>query len=198
MKKLPHEILVLIFENLHLSFKLECMLVCHEWANVLRSTCLYHSIVISETGIFNRFVQFLEKQAHIREQVKELVLLGVLNIGMHEIQFDRLFFNLRSLHFGPGIYITQLGYAKNRSVLLNQWSDQIQTVKLYNCSILIYTLFASSVFPSLTTLSTNGWYFRIGFIKHLAAASSLENITVIDLEVSTSLLENMHSAVSAL
>jgi hypothetical protein len=198
MKKLPREILVLIFENLHLSFKLECMLVCHEWANVLRSTCLYDTIVISKTSIFVRFVQYLEEQAHIREQVKELVLLGSLNIGMHEIQFDRLFFNLRSLHFGPGIYITDLGNPQNRSMSLKHCSNQIQTVKLYNNSLFMYALFTSSVFPSLTTLSTNGWYFGIGFIKHLAAAPNLENITVIDLEVSTSLLENLHATVPAL
>jgi hypothetical protein len=195
MKKLPYEILVLIFENLHLSFKLECMLVCREWANVLRSTYLYHSIVISKIGIFNRFVRMLENQAHIREQVKELVLLGVFNFSMHEIQFDRLFINLRSIHFGRGINITTLGYVRNRSVLLNQWSNQIQTVKLHNSSGFMYTLLTSSVCPSLISLSIDEMYFRVGPIKLLAAAPNLENLTIFNLHVHTRLLEQVHAAV---
>jgi hypothetical protein len=195
MKNLPHEILVLIFESLHISFKLECMLVCREWANVLRSTYLYHSIVISKIGIFNRFVWMLEDQAHIREQVKELVLLGVFNFSMHEIQFDRLFINLRSIHFGRGINITTLGYARNRSELLNQWSNQIQTVKLHNCSGFMYKLLTSSVCPSLTTLSIDEMYFRVGSIKLLAATPNLESLTVFNLQVHTRLLEEVHAAV---
>jgi hypothetical protein len=59
----------------------------------------------------------------------------------------------------------------------------------------MYTLFTTSVFPSLTTLSINAWYFNIDFTKHLSAAPNLESITVFNLHVHTRLLEQVHAAV---
>jgi hypothetical protein len=84
MENLPLETLTIIFKNLHISAKQECILVCHYWENALRSTCLYDSIVIGRIGIFSRFVRMLEEQAHIMEQVKELVLLGEFDFRMDE------------------------------------------------------------------------------------------------------------------
>jgi hypothetical protein len=198
MKNLPHEILVLIFESLHLYFKLECMLVCREWANVLRSTCLYNSIIISKIGIFNRFVRILEEQAHIREQVKELVIMGDLHFDMDGSQLDRLLFNLHSTYFGSWINITDLGYAQNRSLSLKHWGDQIQTVKIHSHFSFMYILLTSSVCPKLTVLSLNGRYLQMDFFERLTNAPNLKNLTVFNLRVSTHLLEKVHAAVPAL
>jgi hypothetical protein len=170
------------------------MLVCHEWANVLRSTCLYDTIAISKTSIFVRFVQFLEEQP----QVKELVLLGALHFNMDETQFDRLFFNVRSTYFGSGIIITGLGYAQNRSPSLKHWGDQIKTVQINHHSRFMYTILTSSVCPNLTTLSLNGRFLQTFFFERLTNAPNLENPTVFSLRVFTRLLEKVHAAVPAL
>jgi hypothetical protein len=174
------------------------MLVCRKWANVLRSTCLYHSIVISETGIFNRFVRILEEQAHISEQVKELVLLGKFQFSMNKILFDRLFYNLRSTYFGCGIYIREAGYVQNWSVSLKHWCDQIQTVKLHNSSVFMNNLLIASVCPNLTALSIDEMYFGAGPIELLVAAPNLQSLTVFKLQLRTHLLEQVHVALPAL
>jgi hypothetical protein len=200
MKKLPHEILVLIFENLHLSFKLECMLVSREWEKILRSTCLYDSIVISKTEVFNRFVQILEEQSHVREQVKELVLLGGVTSNMNEVQFYKLFFNLRSIYLGCGVKMRRLGHAQNngRSVLLNQWSDQMQRVKVFKGSRFVYTLLTQSVCSNLTTLSIGRSHFNEDFIKRLTNALNLKKLTMIECQVSKSHAERIHAALPTL
>ncbi|KAI8890284.1 hypothetical protein K501DRAFT_312098 [Backusella circina FSU 941] len=55
MNNLPTEILVDIFQYLHLKQKLECMLVCNTWANVLRDGYLFETIELSNASSYQSF-----------------------------------------------------------------------------------------------------------------------------------------------
>jgi hypothetical protein len=59
MNNLPNEVLIPIFKYLHLQQKLECMLICHKFAQILSVGYLFETINIGRKG-YNRSI--LEKR----------------------------------------------------------------------------------------------------------------------------------------
>jgi radical SAM superfamily enzyme with C-terminal helix-hairpin-helix motif len=84
MEKIPAETLELKFKELTLQNKFECILVCRQWADILWSRCLLHTVNILSIRAFDSFIVHMERDRSKSSQVERLIFRDCI---LHD--FDR-------------------------------------------------------------------------------------------------------------
>jgi hypothetical protein len=83
MERLPNELLVKVFVLLDQQEKVECMLVCHDFARLIQASCLFNTIQLSE---MSNFVNLIARSSRSQgAQVECLILNFYLEGDLHYI-----------------------------------------------------------------------------------------------------------------
>lgn len=97
MDKLPDEILHKIFTQTTMMQKQECMLVCGRWASLIRTRCLFRTVQIRNSPLYERFIDLIERIPSYGRQVEYLVLFKCLKDTFDRRKLLRLFPNLKEI-----------------------------------------------------------------------------------------------------
>lgn len=99
MDKLPYETLLLIFSKLGLKSKLQCILVCKEWCDIIKTTSLYKSLhLYSSKNSEKTFTLFDKEGSETLGKQLEVLRIAYADVDVdYLLSLPRLFSNLKSL-----------------------------------------------------------------------------------------------------
>jgi hypothetical protein len=199
MNELPNELLDNIFSRLELSSKLESMLVCSQWSQVIREGSLLHTVSISNVDMLNDFLKLLQSEPSRGSQVKYLLLNRCFDYFFDRIVSFSLFPNLQFFYLDVEHY---LFYSDDRMLDLppkhiSPLRNQI--VHIADCvnSNFVWDLLESGVCSRLTTLELNLKFHNEspgdGFLFLLSNAPTLKNLELQCFRMTIESFEKMHS-----
>ncbi|KAI8882560.1 hypothetical protein K501DRAFT_273506 [Backusella circina FSU 941] len=198
MDQLPGELLSSIFVNLHFCEKQECMLVCHQWADVIRSEVLYDTIHINEEYTIGRLGQFLDSHPSRKAQIKNMVVHSPVSQWGCLDYFSNYFPKLRSLY----IYscssdtIIESNPKENDQRQMNRmtWVSKIEVLEQYHCLHPNQCILSLGMYNALEKLVIhNGGSISIMNMDILANAPNIISLTLGRIEISINDLEKILS-----
>lgn len=97
MEKLSTEVLIPIFSQLDINNKLECILVCKKWHNIITRNTLYKQLKFKNIVTFNRAINLFNKKQEFGQLV-EVLLIEKFELDIFSILFmPTKFPNLKTL-----------------------------------------------------------------------------------------------------
>ncbi|KAI8885441.1 hypothetical protein K501DRAFT_270708 [Backusella circina FSU 941] len=197
MNKLPTETLLNIFVNLHFCEKQECMLVCHQWADIIRSTVLLDTVHINNKYTFAKLRRYLDAQASKKAQIKNLVIHSPLNRQEALNYFQKYFPRIRSLYIRDYTFHRlnrrNINQDNNKQSDFMSWIAKIEVFEQYNCSNLSQCFLTLGKFSALKKLVIDMSNFTGTLnINVLANAPNITNFTLRRCIIWTRDLEVIH------
>jgi hypothetical protein len=155
MNNLPFEILNQIFVLLHSQHKVECMTVCREWCHVIESSCLFHTIRVSDVTQLNRLIERVQREPTQGSKVERLILDLEPSEDFMMERMPILFPNIRV--FIAFNILEDSGYGSFSEIAASHpWHKHIQHIAEYSSGINIPQLLTSVMCHRLTKLSIFG------------------------------------------
>jgi hypothetical protein len=159
MDKFPVEILNHIFNHLHQTEKVECMLVCRHWASSIRISCLFNTVTIiskkydSDAAIarFNSLTKSLGQNQLLCNQVQHLLVRDCFDFDFDGSSLGSQFPHLRFL-FLCNTYIGQDGFTVTQLKQFKSWQDHLQQIIEHETALLTFSLLDAGVFNCLKTI----------------------------------------------
>ncbi|KAI8882219.1 hypothetical protein K501DRAFT_316166 [Backusella circina FSU 941] len=149
MKRLPLEVLREIFLFLHQNDKLECMLVCRQWKEILEHSALYHTFCIFSQASLKWLTEKIQGRPDIANKIMQLVICS-----------DYVKVNLSTLlPLLPSIKSLFCSSADFNNLIINKtvqqypWSKCIKRIDDLAIHSVTYHLLSSNTCPNLTTLN---------------------------------------------
>ncbi|KAI8882313.1 hypothetical protein K501DRAFT_273824 [Backusella circina FSU 941] len=102
MDRLPTEILHSVFIQLPLRQRLECTLVCRYWSDLLRKRSLFHTVVMEEEDICDRFLEMIQRFPARAYQVEILRLDNSLDTMFDNRKICNIFPKARVIEITSG------------------------------------------------------------------------------------------------
>jgi hypothetical protein len=163
MDRVPAEILDRIFIQLHLEQKIECMLVCRKWRQVIRTLDLLHTIVLpsndfySNDGLrrFSSLVSAVQTCPSDGVQVERLVLDRCLNEKLDAMLLPTCFPRLRFLCLNQARMPSALDL---KSGGFEPWQSSLETIVDISSTLFVPCMLTTGIFSRLTSISLFQYY----------------------------------------
>lgn len=185
MKPLPIEVLREIFLCLHQNDKLECMLVCHYWKEIIEHSILYHTFCIFSPASQKWLTKKIQEKPDIANKIKQLVVCS-----------EYVKVNLSTLlPFLPSIKALFCSSADFNNLIIDKavkypWSKCIKRIDDLAIYSVTYHLLLSNTCPNLTTLNITDYSQNI--IPLLKNAPALTRLSLGCGMISLKNLEIIH------
>ncbi|KAI8877690.1 hypothetical protein K501DRAFT_278202 [Backusella circina FSU 941] len=212
MKRLSVEVISIIFKYLHLKQKLECMLVCKRWANILRSGLDIETVIIVNRK--NVFISLMEKIKVLDDYGRHCRRLMINEPIPHIFDYEAL-----ARHFPNLTYLVLNGDDQTESSHLQQkslikaeqrqqqqqkpWRIHLKVAKIlkYNWRFLYFL--DAGVFHSLETLVLSpcnefSYQFMTSIFGKLKNAPNIKTLSIERLHVDVCDLEELHKSLPKL
>ncbi|KAI8876886.1 hypothetical protein K501DRAFT_337806 [Backusella circina FSU 941] len=163
MDRFPAEVLNHIFIQLHLEQKIECMLVCHKWAHLIRTLDLLHTVILPSTNFysnaallrFSSLVATVQQNPSYGVQVERLILDRCLNEKFDTTLLPTLFPRLRFLCLNQARMPSALDL---RNGEFESWQNNLETVVDVSSTLFVPCMLTTGVFRHLTAISLFQYY----------------------------------------
>jgi hypothetical protein len=195
MKNLPLEVLKNIFALCHQEDRVECMTVCHEWARIVETFCLFHTVILRSEHILEQLIGKFEETPEFGTQVEYLVI--EINYG-DSYQLEELLPllpNLRYLYVCP--WNTILSDSQSQ---VQQWTHRIRQLEIHNNAIWINELLSANNFHRLKRLYLDDPFFydpkAFNVLSNIQSLSELKLHNARDLTLE--FMESIHTTLPLL
>jgi hypothetical protein len=190
-KSLPNEIFALIFALLHQKDKVECMLVCHQWKEIISTGCLFQTLCVYTLDGLKNTITKMKEDPEQTLKIRRLVI-----DFLTEDEFDLnpllpLFPNLESL-----LLLAPEGKQEIDEATIYPWHKYITHITECTTTTVAYQLLSRTVCPNLTTLSVAEESIGVepkNIIPFLGNAPALEHLEIWPEHLRFSELNFMHS-----
>jgi hypothetical protein len=193
MNNLSTELLDKIFHPLHQKDKVECLIVCHAWKQVLENTVLFKTVRLQSKLQLDKLVSKIHRDSSKSNHVKRLVL-EIKDIEGAEIDIlGFLLFNIRELEFyGSTDKDYDLRFTKTLS--FHSWSKSIKRIIEPSSSVFTNHILNKSLCPVLSEISICGKEEQPGqeITTLLANAPTLKYLSLQNYSLSLTDIELLH------
>jgi hypothetical protein len=155
MNNLPTEILDKIFHPLHQKDKVECLIVCRAWKQVLDNTVLFSAVRLQSKLQLDKLVSKIHRDPSKSNEVERLIL-EIKDIESAEIDIlSFLFFNIRELEF-YGSANKDYDPRFTKTLLFHSWSKSINCIIEPSSNVFTNHILKESLCPVLSEISIRG------------------------------------------
>ncbi|KAI8881448.1 hypothetical protein K501DRAFT_274608 [Backusella circina FSU 941] len=168
---LPNEILTEIFLLLHQKDKVECMLVCQHWEQLVAASCLFQTVCIYCMDGLEKITTKMEGDPKQGLKVRRLVIDFLTEDDADLNSLLPLLPNLRAFLF--------MGPEADQEIdekLIYPWHKKITNITECAIKTVTHQLLSHTICPNLTTLSITDNFYDI--IPILGNAPGLEHLDI--------------------
>jgi hypothetical protein len=155
MNNLPTEILDKIFHPLYQKDKVECLIVCRAWKQVLENTVLFSTVRLQSKLQLDKLVSKIHRDLSKSNEVERLIL-EIKEIESAEIDtLSFLFFNIRELEF-YGSANKDYDPRFTKTLPFHSWSKSINCIIEPSSNVFTNHILKESLCPVLSEISIRG------------------------------------------
>ncbi|KAI8881951.1 hypothetical protein K501DRAFT_334335 [Backusella circina FSU 941] len=187
MNHLPREVLSEIFLYLRPSDKVECLLVCSHWNQVITSSVLYHTLWLSCIEDVNIFMGKIREHPDIAKRVDKIMLTfdHVTMDGHCVIPLLQILPNIQTLICS----FEEIHNVNVQDGTLFAFHDHIKYILENSCTLVTHQLLSTGVCPKLTTLDIDDFK---NIIPHLKNAPALRHLSLHRSSLCSDNLDTIH------
>ncbi|KAI7892492.1 uncharacterized protein EV154DRAFT_504623 [Mucor mucedo] len=226
MNKLPKETLILLFSQLDVEDRLECILVCRNWYTVITENILYKKLNFSNIDRFNKAIDLFDEKRSFGCFVNDLTIKGCEIDIFSILSMPKLFPNVKNLSWEENIRSEKELIATDISIKdfppphvyhreFKKWNHFKRIVIGLERFPLMSMLLESTLLPNLTYLCIDFEQLHIGenlfkatvlkvhpivktIIKNLKSAPSLNFLELYNAVLDLDDMEELHTCLPML
>jgi hypothetical protein len=176
MRQSPLEVLIQVFNRLHQREKLECMVICKRWKQVLQEKSFYKRVTVYSPSALDKLIRKIKRNARLGHRIEQLLLD---TDSTRRVSFKRLCLCLSLLQDVRKLYFADIcNQSKGTCLIPFQCYKNIQVIVEPQSHDITYKLLVNNTCPNLTTLKVkNHENMVVPLLQH---ATALKYLTLYD------------------